>query len=263
MVTGIRTSARLAALLMVGLVASLCVAGTVLADRYSVSGGPATSVVPGGLASYTGNLNYSTGITSNECTSQNAYAGEVTFCINNSQGAIHLGGATSSGSINWGYGNSQFQLNGPVYIAAGGLSLSAAVVATAGTLWNSQGQNLGGVSTSCTLSDASGAGLTFTASSCTYTPLGNQIVMDFTATYPSTASSANAGLGGLPYSSANAAYAQVPNVLSVTVGTSVLTVTPIKNTTTAGIYLAAGATAVTNATLSGASIAGRIIYPLQ
>lgn len=52
MVTRIRTSARLAALLMVGLVASLYVGGMGLAQLVS-SGGPATRVVPGGLQSYT------------------------------------------------------------------------------------------------------------------------------------------------------------------------------------------------------------------
>jgi hypothetical protein len=103
-----------------------------------------------------------------------------------------------------------------------------------------------------TPTDASGAGLTFTSATGRYTRMGNVVFLFGYVQYPTTASGANASIGGLPFTvNASAAatqggvtYSQVATVRSVGVQSS---------TTTATVYTLAGGVA-TNADLSATAL---------
>jgi hypothetical protein len=106
---------------------------------------------------------------------------------------------------------------------------------------------------SFTPTDASGASLTFTAATGRYTKIGRLVFVKMRIVYPTTVSSADAILSGLPFSSSN----DSPLSASLAVGYSSTNnlkwavVTPNANT----ITLYAGASqATTNANLSGATI---------
>ena len=111
-----------------------------------------------------------------------------------------------------------------------------------------------------TPTDNSGAALAFTGVSANYTQLGNMVFAYFVLTYPVTASGANASIAGLPVTVANANYAQVPSIVAVTAGLTVVLV-PIKNTTTAAFDVATSLAAVTNLQLSGSVVKCLLAYP--
>lgn len=111
-----------------------------------------------------------------------------------------------------------------------------------------------------TPSDQSGASLTFTSVSVSYTQIGNMVWVYGTLTYPSTASSADATIGGLPITIADQTYAnRLPNLILVA-GTAVYVAATVDGSTEFGIRSNSG-TLVTNATLSGAVLTFSIFYP--
>jgi hypothetical protein len=94
--------------------------------------------------------------------------------------------------------------------------------------------------------DDSGAGLTFTVTSATYTKIGNLVHARCHIVYPSTASTSNARIGGLPFTSANAYQTG-----SIYTGESTFQQIEISPNSTS-TYLFTNAPAfITNATMSG------------
>lgn len=84
---------------------------------------------------------------------------------------------------------------------------------------------------SWTPSDASGASLTFSAVSGAYTKIGNMIFAYGHVTYPSTASSAAATIGGLPFAVPAANYAQQCHLTFSSIATIIQAVPGAVNTT--------------------------------
>lgn len=114
-----------------------------------------------------------------------------------------------------------------------------------------------------TPADNSGAALAFTGVNAGFTQIGNLVFLYLTLTYPVTADGSNASIKGLPYLVPNQTYAQVPSIVdtTATIANEVVLV-PAKNTFTATFDTGAPLTAVTNATLSGATISAKLIYPV-
>jgi hypothetical protein len=108
--------------------------------------------------------------------------------------------------------------------------------------------------TSWTPVDASGAGLTFTSVNAQYTQIGNLVTAYGTLTYPTTTSASNATIT-LPTLVPNQPYAAV---FGTTVNTSFIKAVP--NTTTATIGANTGVPA-TNSALSARVITFMISYP--
>lgn len=109
-------------------------------------------------------------------------------------------------------------------------------------------------------SDASGASLTFTGVSANYTRIGNIVFAYAQLTYPSTASSASALIGSLPFACANANYATQGSLTSST--TSTLTSVAMRVNNNAMDLLTNADIAVTNVQLTGATIRFMMIYPI-
>lgn len=113
-----------------------------------------------------------------------------------------------------------------------------------------------------TPTDASGAALTFTGVSAHWTQMGNMVFAYAQLTYPSTASGANALIGGLPVAVANLTDARQ---CSLTVSTVALAnfsfIAPVQNTTTIAFFAALAGSQTTNLQLSGGVIRFLCIYP--
>jgi hypothetical protein len=115
--------------------------------------------------------------------------------------------------------------------------------------------------TAWTPTDGSGASLTFTSISAEYSVVGNIVLTSATLTYPTTANSASAIIGGLPYATANKGYAVAPDLLYV-IGAAAALIVTVENSSTAAIFALASGSAVTNATLSGKTVSFQLAYPL-
>lgn len=114
-----------------------------------------------------------------------------------------------------------------------------------------------------TPSDQSGAGLTFTGVNVSSTRLGNLVFCYGRLTYPTTADTSSASIGGLPVTSANQNYALGVGSM---VETNVLTFPPVPqvqvNSTKFNISNGFSGAAVTNVQLSGATIIFSFHYPI-
>jgi hypothetical protein len=107
--------------------------------------------------------------------------------------------------------------------------------------------------------DTSGAGLTFTVANGFYTKIGREVYAHYYITYPATADGSNNGIGGLPFTSANENAARGGSTLTYHEFNAVTGIYGPKNT--AAIQLVNGVgNALTNATCSGKTIMGCIIY---
>ena len=107
-----------------------------------------------------------------------------------------------------------------------------------------------------TPTDGSGAGLSFTAAIGSYTKIGRIVIAQCTVIYPTTADGSNAVIGGLPFTvgSSNAAGATYTTCATAT------TVFAYATTTLVGLVNAAGAAAITNAQMTGKTIAFTVTY---
>jgi hypothetical protein len=101
---------------------------------------------------------------------------------------------------------------------------------------------------SWTPTDASGASLVFTAVSASYTQIGNMVFAYASFQYPSTASGANALIGGLPVTVANQNYARQCAMTNAGIASAV-NLLPGKNPPQIPPVTQASAN-ITNATLS-------------
>lgn len=109
--------------------------------------------------------------------------------------------------------------------------------------------------------DASFGGLAFTGVSAEYSVVGNLVLVSATLTYPSTASTAAAGIKGLPYTVPNSGYATTPSLLYVVGAAAAMAVTELNNPRVNFFSLSTGS-AVENVTLSGATVSFALAYPL-
>lgn len=112
-----------------------------------------------------------------------------------------------------------------------------------------------------TPTDQSGAGLTFTAVNCKYTQIGNMVHAYGTFTFPSTANTAAALIGGLPVTVPNASYAATPNAAKTSLGTSAIVAVPIINTANFNIWSNSSGANVINSLFSTGVITVNICYP--
>ena len=114
--------------------------------------------------------------------------------------------------------------------------------------------------TTWTPTDASGASLTLVNDGSTYTKLGNIVFASSELVYPSTASGANAVIGGLPVAVPPQFYAKTPALVFSTAGVGILA-QPIPSSSTFALFNLITGAAITNATLSGKKIDFQLIYP--
>jgi hypothetical protein len=114
---------------------------------------------------------------------------------------------------------------------------------------------------SWTPTDASGASLTFSSATGGYTRIGNMVFAYCQVTYPATADASAAKIGSLPYTSANALYAQQGSVSLPPNANATNCIVNI-NSTTVSIYNNA-AIATTNAQLTTAPLYLLLIYPIS
>jgi hypothetical protein len=112
---------------------------------------------------------------------------------------------------------------------------------------------------SWTPADGSGANLTFTSVTARYEKIGRQVRASFSLTYPATADGSSAIISGLPFANANQ-LSETQGFISFTNEATAQQICQTGgNSTTAQILTDAGA-AVTNATMSGNSIRGTLLY---
>ena len=107
-----------------------------------------------------------------------------------------------------------------------------------------------------TPTDGSGAGLSFSSASGSYVRIGRQVTLIFSVTYPGTANTSSAKLGGLPFS------ASTGNLASggyITYTSYIGTISLLSATSTANFYNG-NSVALTNTNLGGRDIRGVIIY---
>ena len=109
--------------------------------------------------------------------------------------------------------------------------------------------------------DGSGAGLAFTAATGWWFRVGNLVTVFFQVTYPTTANGASASIGGLPYPIRDTLYARAGGTLTISTVAAAKRLYPAQGGTTAPI-LSDTSGAVTNAALTGATIAGTMTYPI-
>lgn len=110
-----------------------------------------------------------------------------------------------------------------------------------------------------TPTDASGAALTLAAANARYTKIGNIVFAYGFVTYPATADGSAAKIGSLPVTVPNASYATQCTVSWSDLSTLAF-LTPTANTVTMTLFQH-GAGGITNANMSGKSIAFQCIYP--
>jgi len=110
-----------------------------------------------------------------------------------------------------------------------------------------------------TPTDASGAGLTFSTAVGNYTKIGRVVTGSFRVTYPTTVSSAQITIGGLPFTVNNteANYCFVGGYSNATITISGETAA---NTTTMYFYVMGTFTASPNSNLSGKTVRGTFTY---
>lgn len=155
-------------------------------------------------------------------------------------------------------------LGSPGVSAKGGVKSLAAIahnfltqLATDGTLSQAQpafADLSDGSSGTWTPVDSSGAALVFVNPIGTFWKLGKLVFVAGQLTFPTTVNGTNAIIGGLPFTTANLKSSNTPGSLTSTAAL----VTDFlfnQNTTAFSILLVSGVTPVTNASLSGATIA--------
>jgi hypothetical protein len=106
--------------------------------------------------------------------------------------------------------------------------------------------------------DTSGAALAFTGVVGVYNKTGNKVTAFFDLTYPTTASGANAQVGGLPFTSANNAMSNAAAIGYKTVA-AVSAISGPPNATTFSIFSTTGVP-LTNLQMTGGRIVGTVIY---
>lgn len=110
--------------------------------------------------------------------------------------------------------------------------------------------------------DGSTAGLAFTGVSGAWFRLGEMVVAYGAATYPTTADTAAAKLGGLPFTLENSAQARATGILTVSSKAGVQQLYPELNSNVAPLLSGSGA-GVTNADCSGGFFTFMFIYPAK
>lgn len=107
-----------------------------------------------------------------------------------------------------------------------------------------------------TPADGSGAALSFAVAVGSYTKIGRMVIAQCTVVYPATADGSNAVISGLPFTvgSSNAAGATYTTCATATTALASAT------TTLVALVNAAGAAAITNAQMSGKTIAFTVTY---
>ncbi|CAB4240706.1 hypothetical protein UFOVP39_62 [uncultured Caudovirales phage] len=100
-----------------------------------------------------------------------------------------------------------------------------------------------------TPADASGAGLTFTSVTAKYTRIGRQVTATVVLTYPTTASTAQAQISGLPFAASNFGQFILTNTVVIGGGSGLVAASG----TTIALYIQTGASR-TNVACSGATV---------
>lgn len=114
-----------------------------------------------------------------------------------------------------------------------------------------------------TPTDASGASLTFTGISSTWSSFGNYVFCGVALTFPTTANTMAAMIGGLPFPVPNKAYAQ-GGFLGVTYPSGVVFLAfPVINSSNIAFLNTSTGAGVTNATLSAKTVYFQAVYPLS
>ncbi len=145
----------------------------------------------------------------------------------------------------------------PVTSSSLGAGVSTALAAATNTSGGVATVAVG--ATSWTPADASGAGLTFTSVNAQYTQIGNIVTAYGALTYPSTTSASAAAIT-LPIAVPNQTYATVFSAKMIVSTNSVLKT--IVNSTTATIVVGAGGTPISNSSLSLSTINFLVTYPV-
>lgn len=157
-------------------------------------------------------------------------------------------------------GPSAWQVLAPGIVGQSLLSGGAGALNSWGNIEEIDGHPVG--PNSWTPTDVSGASLTFSAVSANYTRLGNMVFAYGTVTYPATADASNARIGGLPFTSANAGYGNIPVGMRNNTGTIAVEGLVVQNSTQINLFNAVTNALVTNATLSGIQLRWNAIYPV-
>ena len=110
-----------------------------------------------------------------------------------------------------------------------------------------------------TPTDASGAGLTFSTAVGNYTKIGRVVTGSFRVTYPTTVSSAQIIIGGLPFT-VNNTEANFCFVGCYSNGTTAISGETATNSTTMYFYVMGTFTASPNSNLSGKTVRGTFTY---
>lgn len=110
-----------------------------------------------------------------------------------------------------------------------------------------------------TPTDQSGASLTFTTADGYYTRIGREVYAHYFITYPVTTNGSNNAIGGLPFTAANVAAARGGSTLTYQEFNAVTGIYGPRNNTLFQLVNGVG-NALTNATCSGKTIMGCIIY---
>jgi hypothetical protein len=110
--------------------------------------------------------------------------------------------------------------------------------------------------------DSSGASLIFTTVSATYNKIGNMVFASFQLTFPATANASQAVIGGLPVTIPNSGFAHIPSHCNMTAAGF----TPVGTLGIGGTAIfmgnnANGGSSITNANLSGVTLACLVTYP--
>lgn len=111
--------------------------------------------------------------------------------------------------------------------------------------------------------DVSGGNLTFSNVVATIDVIDNVAVASFSLTYPSTADTNSAKIGGLPNNAASAEYGKA---VAPAAPQQINGVAPLHVTTAPGadtLIFTLGGYTIPNATLSGKTVNATIVYPLS
>jgi hypothetical protein len=107
--------------------------------------------------------------------------------------------------------------------------------------------------------DQSGAGLTFTGVDAYYTKIGNQVTAWATVTWPSTADVSHASIGGLPFTSKNAAGIRCGSMVGLNTSSTFVSLLTQQANSFSFLFGTAGVV-VTNVNMSGATLGYAVTY---
>lgn len=199
-------------------------------------------------------------------------------------GSLPLSGGTLTGSLTFSDGSVWSSTGVTIALTKtltyGGVTAASTVTGTGSlvlavapsiTLANGSGLPPAGITgdlgntvnhTSWTPTDQSGSSLSFSNVSANYTQIGNMVFAYFSLTYPTTSVSVAAVIGGLPITSANANYANLPFylTLSASIGAGIIGVVN-KAATTFAVENHQTYAVIQNQSLSAKTVAGVAIYP--